>query len=488
MTVTLGTRPEQGCDTILRFLPAGGPICFQAPELQEAYAACLTGDPLTLSHKEIRSLRLPFRGGFVTVLLAGFDSGVSQPFDDLRKVTAKLGAALVDCGGQQAYLDGTEALTFASEREIVGQIAAVLPLCTYRFDRYHTETSPVSLRAVTIGAALEAADALEEGTVLARSVMIARDLVNELARVLTPEELARRCLELGAEFGFEVEVLDRKACEELGMGLFLAVSAGSALEPRFIVLRWRGGGGEPPIALVGKGITYDTGGLAIKTSSMDSMRFDMNGAAAVIGAMCAIAARKLPCNVTAAVAACENAVGPESYRNGDVYPSMNGKTVFVRNTDAEGRLSMADAITYCVRREKPSQLIEVAGLTGSVCNFYGKVCAAALTTHQVMFDRLAALMPVTGEKYAQMPAFPEYRELLKTPYADLNNAPADGPGGILAGLFLAEFHEDVPFLHVDFGAMPFTSAPSDGQPAGGTGFGVRTLYHYVKSQNDGGLS
>jgi len=264
----------------------------------------------------------------------------------------------------------------------------------------------------------------------------------------------------------------------------LSVAKGSSLEPRFIIMRYHGGSdGQAPIAFVGKGITYDSGGLAIKTGGgMTSMRFDMNGAAAVIGAMCAISRMQLQKNVVAVVAACENAVDANSYRNGDVLASMNGQTVFVQNTDAEGRLTMADAITYCVRKEHPSEILEVAGLTGSVCNFFGSVCAAALTRQQELFDRIADLMPTTGEKYAQMPAFPEYRQLLKCPYADLNNSPAGGPGGILAGLFLDAFSEDVPFLHVDFGAMPFTSQKSDCQGAGGTGFGVKTLYHYVKKR------
>ena len=473
---------ESPCDAVLRFLPAGVPVSFRDPAVQAAYDTCLPGDRLTLAHRQSRTLRLPLSDGFATVFLAGFDSSVPSPFDDLRQLTAKLGSALAECGAEHVYLDGLETLTFASEAELAEQIAAVLPLCTYQFDHYRTAKKPVALHTVTVNAGADTADALAEGAVLAEAVMTARDLVNEPARVLTPEELARRCQDLGRQYGFEVDVLDRAACKALGMELFLAVSGGSALEPRFIIMRWRGGpAGQKPVALVGKGITYDTGGLAIKTSGMESMRFDMNGAAAVTGAMCAAAARRLPCNVTAVVAACENAVGPDSYRNGDVYPSMSGKTVYVQNTDAEGRLTMADAITYCIRREHPAQLIEAAGLTGSVCKFYGRVCAAALTTEQSMFDRLAALMPVTGEKYAQMPAFPEYQELLKSPYADLNNAPPDGPGGILAGLFLAAFHEDVPFLHIDFGAMPFTSKPSDGQPAGGTGFGVKTLYYYLRN-------
>ncbi len=474
------------CGTILRFLPAGQPVTFRAPQLQTAYDTHLAGDPMTLEHKQIRTLRLSLEGGYATVILAGFDSGVDAPFDDLRSVTAALGTVLAEQGTQEVFLDGVDTLTFAPEAELLGQISAVLPLCEYRFDRYRAEEKPPVDHTVTVLAGPQAEDALAEGQMLARSVCIARDLVNEIAEVLTPAELARRAQALGQEWGFSVEVLDREQCEALGMGLFLAVARGSALEPKFIVMRWNGGpADQPPVGLVGKGITYDSGGLAIKSGSgMASMRFDMNGAAAVIGAMCAIAGRKLPRNVVGVVAACENMVDSRSYRNGDVLTSMSGKTVFVRNTDAEGRLTMADAITYCVRQEHPSEVVEVAGLTGSVCNFYGTVCAAALTTEDLLFRRLEELMEVTGEKYARMPAFSEYRKLLKSPYADLDNAPEGGCGGITAGLFLDSFREDTPFLHIDFGAMPFTSKKSDGQPEGGTGFGVKTLYHYVKNRGD----
>lgn len=483
MEIRISASAQGTFDTVIRFLPAGAQVSFGEASLQDAYAACFRGDTLTLEHKELRSIRLPFRGGFVNLLLAGFDSQPAAPFDALRQLAAKIGAALAAQGAESVLVDRLDALAFAPEEEIAAQLCTVLPLCEYRFDKYLTGRTVRRPVDVLILSDKDLAPAAAEGLSLSRAVMTARDLVNEIAEVLTPAELASRCEALGRAHGFETEVLDRAACEALGMGLFLAVARGSALEPKCIVMRWRGGeAGQPPIAFVGKGITYDSGGLAIKSSGMESMRFDMNGAAAVIGAMCAIADRKLPKNVVAVVAACENMVDARSYRNGDVLTSMNGQTVFVRNTDAEGRLTMADAMTYCIRRERPSELLEVAGLTGSVCSFYGSVCAAALTTHQALFDRIAALMPVTGEKYAQMPAFEEYKALLKTPYADLNNAPAGGPGGILAGLFLAAFHEDVPFLHIDFGRMPFTDKKSDCQPEGGTGFGVKTLYHYVKSR------
>lgn len=483
MEIRLAASACGDFDTVLRFLPARTPVSFGEPGLREAYAACFPGDKLTLEHKQLRGVRIPRRGGAVNLLLAGFDCHAPAPFDALRQLTAKAGAALADYGAQSVLIDRLDALAFAPEEEIASQICSVLPLCEYQFDKYLSARKARQPIRAALLSDRDLAPAIQEGLHLAQAVMTARDLVNEIADVLTPAELANRCEALGRLHGFETEVLDRATCEELNMGLFLAVARGSEEEPKFIVMRWRGGEAEqPPIAFVGKGITYDSGGLAIKSSGMESMRFDMNGAAAVIGAMCAIADQKLPRNVIAVVAACENMVDARSYRNGDVFTSMNGQTVFVRNTDAEGRLTMADAMTYCIRQEHPSELLEVAGLTGSVCSFYGSVCAAALTTHQELFDRIAALMPVTGEKYAQMPAFEEYKALLKTPYADLDNAPAGGAGGILAGLFLAAFHEDVPFLHIDFGRMPFTDKKSDCQGEGGTGFGVKTLYHYVKNR------
>lgn len=484
MNFSISSVLPNSCDTVIRILPAQAPIDFAEAALQRSYRTLFGGDNRSLNHKQIQPMRLPMEGRFVTVLLAGFDDQAAAPHDDLRELFAALGTALMQQKAEHVFVDRLDAIAFLPEADVLLQLGSVLPLCEYKFETYLTKKSPECDIAVTVFAHAEAP--LQEGLVLAQSVMTARDLVNDIAEVLTPAEMARRCCRLGEQHGFAVEVLDKEQCQELGMNLFLSVARGSALEPQFIIMRHNGGSeGQAPIAFVGKGITYDSGGLAIKTGGgMTSMRFDMNGAAAVIGAMCAIARMGLKRNVVAVVAACENMVDAASYRNGDVLTSMHGQTVYVQNTDAEGRLTMADAMTYCVRHTNPTEILEVAGLTGSVCNFFGSVCAAALTRQQVMFDRVAELMSVTGEKYAQMPAFPEYRRLLNCPYADLNNAPAGGPGGILAGLFLDAFAEDVPFLHVDFGAMPFTSQKSDGQPAGGTGFGVKTLYHYVKNRVD----
>ena len=469
------------CDTVLRFLSADTPVSFEEPHLQAAYKSLFANDSLTLEHMEICSMRLPFREEYITLLLAGFDNQTPHPYDDLRKLTAKVGTKLRELRTVSLFIDHIGQLTFDEEPVLLTQLCSILPLCEYSFDAHLSQKKPCPEISAGILTDFSMQPFLSEGLVLAQSVMTARDLVNETADILTPEKMAEQAEELGNRFGFQTEILDEQSCKELGMNLFLAVSKGSVLPPRFIILRWNGASeNDPPIALVGKGITYDTGGLAIKTSSMELMNYDMNGAAAVIGAMCAAARQKLPCNVIAVIAACENAVDAKSCRNGDIVTSMSGQSVYIRNTDAEGRLSMADAITYCARYEHPKEILEIAGLTGSVCSFYGKVCAAALTSTQSLFDRLNSVTKISGEKYAQMPAFDEYRELLKTPFADLNNSPANEPGGILAALFLDCFHDDIPFLSIDTGAMPFTRTASDCQPAGGTGFGVRSLYYYLK--------
>ncbi|MBQ8091609.1 MAG: leucyl aminopeptidase family protein, partial [Pyramidobacter sp.] len=395
------------------------------------------------------------------------------------ELIGKIGDALVSAKVADVWLDGWRNVCGddLSEAEAARQIAAALPLCGYRFDRYLSKkASPAPALARMSGdAAIQAC--LDEGACLAGAVMTARDLINDIAESMTPQKLADEAVRLGRVHGFETRVLEAEACRTLGMNLFLAVSRGSALPPKLIVMRWNGGAaGDRPIALVGKGITYDSGGLHIKTSGMESMHYDMNGGGSVIGAMCAIAAQKLAVNVVGVVAACENMVDAKSYRNGDIITSMSGKTVYVRNTDAEGRLTMADAITYCVREINAREIIEVAGLTGSVCNFFGTVCAAALTQSQWMFNRVASLSPITGEKFWQMPTFPEYEKLLKWPFADLNNAPEGSCAGITAGLFLNAFREGAPFIHIDYGAMPFTKKD------GANGFGVRTLYEYVKSR------
>lgn len=493
--ITDSWQEAAGCTAVLSFMPAGQKAAFADRTLQAAYTEVFAEDDLTPEEGKISTFRLPVDGRVVTVLAAGTDFSSPALLSKLRALTGRAGTMLKELNARTVYMDlpafGQVPAGSASLSDALMTIASTLPLAEYSFDKYYSKKAeykdvtvcvgPAAVPAEAADAATDAAaDAVAEGALLADSVCIARDLVNDQAESLTPVEMASRVTVLGERFGFETEILDRARCEELGMGLFLAVARGSKNEPAFIIMRYKGGPADTaPIGFVGKGITYDSGGYHIKTGGMESMYMDMNGGAGVIGAMCAIAGRKLPVNVTAVVAACENMVDAAAYRNGDVLRSMNGMTVFVQNTDAEGRLTMADAITYLVRFEKPCEVIEMAGLTGSVCNFYGDICAAALPTEHFLYDRIAALTELSGEKYACMPEFPEYKEQLKSPYADMTNAPSAAPG-IGAAQFLCAFSEGVPFISIDTGKMPFNSRVYDGHPAGATGFGVRTLYFYAR--------
>ena len=466
-------------DTILRFVKAGSNITFSTTDMQNEFNTYFIGDKISILHNEIQTLRFKYKKNFCNLLIIGFDNNCKNPFDTFRKLLAKIGTSLNNIKAKNILLDSVNEITFSSEDKIIQQISSILPLSEYTFDKYFTIKSEVIEKNISI--ITKCTSSLIEGYNISKGVMLARDLVNEISDVLTPEKLAEDCAKYGKEYGFETQTFSKEECKNMDMNLFLSVSKGSTLEPKLIVMRYHNGGNEAPIGLVGKGLTYDSGGLSIKTSGMHLMRYDMNGAAAVIGAMCTIASNKLNKNVIGVVAACENMIDGNSFKNGDIIKSMNGKTVYITNTDAEGRLTLADSITYAIRKEKVSQVIEVAGLTGSVSNFFGNVCAAVLPTDISIFNKLSSLSSITGEKYALLPSFDEYRDMIKSPFADLNNATESKCGGITAGMFIEAFSEGVPFAHIDFGGVPFTSSKSDCQPEGGTGFGVKSLYYYIKN-------
>lgn len=481
MNIKLVSKLDFPVDTVVRFVKFNTAPNFTCTELQAAYDTAFGGDSTDLAVGEIKTLRLKVGTNFINLTIVGFDCSLPTAFDDFRRATAKLGTVLNELKSKNVFVDKLMNLIFADKCEIMRQFTSVLPLCEYSFDTYLSKKSDIPEKTIYILAESEHESAAKEGEMLARGICIARDFVNEPAETLTPAELAARAVAFGKEFGFDAQIYDKKACEELGMGLFLAVGRASVNEPKLIVMRYNGGGNEAPLGIVGKGLTYDSGGLALKqTAGMLTMKSDMAGSAATIGAMCAIAAQKLPKNVVAVVAACENLVDGTGYRNGDIFTGMAGKSVLIGSTDAEGRLTMADAITYIVRKENVSSIVELSTLTGSCAGFFGKVCAGALSTDDALFAK-ADNAQITGEKYGRMPAYDEYREFIKPTIADLYNTSLNGAGGICAGLFLDEFREGVPFLHLDIAGTTFASAKSDCQPEGGTGFGVKTVYEYVKN-------
>ena len=477
----------QNIDTIVSFFQYDQTPSFANSDIQTTFDTFFNDDCLEYKSGDIKILRMKLKDAFVNVILIALDLKDSEKrLDAFRKVILKLGTKLNELKAKNIYIDNLEVLTFADTEELARQFASTLPLCDYIFDKYKEKKAEYAKKEIYVyvneNINSSIVSALLEGDTIAKGICIARDLTNEPSDVLTPEELSNRTVSYGKEYGFEVEVFDKDACEELGMKAFLTVARGSAYEPKLIVMRYYGNkNSDHSIGVIGKGLCYDSGGLYLKPgASMEHSKADMAGGAAVIGAMCTISANKLPVNVTAVIAACENMLDGNGYRNGDIVHTMAGKSVFVGSTDAEGRLTLADAITYMVRHENVGSIIELSTLTGSCANFFGDVCCGVLTTDDELYNKLSACSELSGEKYWRIPHYDEFREFIKSDIADLHNTSTGGAGGICAGLFLDEFKEDKPFIHLDVAGMTFTKKKRDGYPKGGTGYGVKTIYNYIK--------
>ncbi|MGV2643309.1 leucyl aminopeptidase, partial [Clostridium perfringens] len=279
-----------------------------------------------------------------------------------------------------------------------------------------------------------------------------------------PETLAKEVKNIGSKYGFEVEVFDENQIEELKMESFLSVGKGSDNLPRLIVMRYFGDKDnmDQRLALVGKGLTYDSGGYSLKTNAgMVTMKADMGGAASVIGAISAIAKRNLKINVIAVVAACENLISGHAYKPGDIIGSMAGKTIEILNTDAEGRLTLIDAVTYAIEKEKASEIIDVATLTGAAVVSLGEDVTAVITNKDEFYGELREASYEAGEKVWQMPSFEDYGKLIKSNIADLKNIGGKYAGTITAGLFIGEFVQNKPWLHLDIAGPAFSEKKGD---------------------------
>lgn len=325
-------------------------------------------------------------------------------------------------------------------------------------------------------------EAIKEANILVEGIFLARDLVNERAIVMTPKKLASVAKEQLEAVGVKVEIFGKDKIEELGMKAFLAVSAGSEQEPQFIVMTWNGGNeNDETIALVGKGLTYDSGGYSLKPSaSMDTMFCDMAGAGSVIGTMKSIAKSDLKKNVVAIVAACENLISGKAYKPGDIIGTMCGKTIEVLNTDAEGRLTLADALWYAATVVKSDKIVDVATLTGACVVALGGITTGAISNNDSLMADVKKASEMAGEYVWQLPSNDEYREALKGSFGDLTNITVGGAGTITAGLFLEEFVNEIPWVHLDIAGTAYISKGRGYLPKGATGILVNTLYNLIK--------
>lgn len=355
-------------------------------------------------------------------------------------------------------------------------------LANYQFAKYFTDKKRAhTLNTISIVGKMDAAQ--EEVIRVANSTCVSRDLVNEPVSYLNAPQLSEEIKKIGKNSGFKVEVLDKKKIEALKMGGLLAVNQGSIDPPTFNILEWKpkNAKNKKPIILVGKGVVYDTGGLDIKTGgSMKTMKCDMAGAAAVVGTIDAIASNKLPVHVIGLIPATDNRPGKNAYAAGDVIKMHNGKTVEVLNTDAEGRMILADALSYA-QKYKPELVIDLATLTGAAVRAIGTHGVVAMgTADEKTVAKLKTSGNETYERIAEMPFWDEYGEQLKSTVADITNLGGPTAGAITAGKFLQHF-TDYPWIHLDIAGPSFLDKAEAYRTVGGTGVGVRLLYHFIKT-------
>jgi leucyl aminopeptidase len=438
-----------------------------------------------LKHGQVLDLFLPAGLGLdrLLILVLGKREGDLTALD-LEQAGGGLAQKLRGLKVREAHLASPEGLELGlAPAEAMGCLALGAQLRAYRFAKYRgsegeeDERPPERLWLVLPEAGTAT---LAEARALATAVCRTRDLVSEPASVLTPKAFAEACAAL-AEHGVEVEILDREALAALGMNALLAVAQGSAQPPYVAVMRWQGGGDKPPLALVGKGICFDTGGISIKPAQgMEDMKWDMAGAAAVYGAMLALAGRKAKANVVGVVGLAENMPSGTAQRPGDVVLSMAGKTIEVVNTDAEGRLLLADVLHYTKERFKPKAIVDLATLTGAVIVALGHEQAGLFSNDEALAKDLLAAAERTGELLWRLPLGKAYEKHVKSDIADLKNVGRGREAGSTAGaVFLQQFVGDVPWAHLDIAAMAWTSKDLPLAGKGATGFGVRLLDRLV---------
>jgi leucyl aminopeptidase len=422
------------------------------------------------------------------LLLIGAGSREEFSLDSIRKVLGSAARFLRSKGARSMAVLRRSQLDIGNSAQAA--VEGVL-LGLFEPDMYKTENKEERRidELILVAAAAGSEDALakgvERGRIIGEAVNLARELSNEPSSTLTPSELAERAKETASKFGLEIDILDEARMKELGMGALLGVARGSDEPAKLIVLRYSPDEGGPAddeselIAIVGKGITFDSGGISIKPADgMEKMKYDMSGAAATLAAMRAIAQLKPRANVIGLMPTTENMPSGRAYKPGDVLRAMSGKTIEVINTDAEGRLILADAISYA-RKLGATKIIDLATLTGAVSIALGTINVAILGNNQEFVDEVRDAAREVGERFWQLPMDDDYREMIKSDIADIKNSAGRNAGTITAAYFLREFAEDTPWVHLDIAGTAWENERKPYMAKGPTGVAIRTLINYV---------
>ncbi len=401
------------------------------------------------------------------ILIIGF--GKKEEFDHnkMREAVAKSIKKLQQIKAKKAAFDFDVNVDYGKSAAIGAMIA------DYAYDKYKSEKAH-HLDEITFARFSE--NDLNEGIIFGEAMKFTRDLANTPAQIATPTKLSEIAKELE---GIETKVFDKEEIARMGMGAYLAVGQGSVQPPKFIHMKYTGKNVKKKIALIGKGICFDSGGLDIKpASSMLTMKDDMSGAACILGVMRALAKLKPDMEVHGIIAACENMPSGSSYKPGDILTAKNGKTIEIDNTDAEGRLTLADALCYACELGV-DEVIDIATLTGACMVALGTVASGIMGNDEEMINRVIETAKESGETFWQLPMFKEYFDSLRSDIADMKNTGSRNGGASAAGLFLQQFVKDTKWCHIDIAGTAYIEKPQKEFIAGATGAGVRTLLNYV---------
>ena len=422
-------------------------------------------------------------GGFDRVLVVGLGKADSINAREVELMGGVIAGALQSAKASKAAIAAV-AQKGVADAEFAALIASGAALRVYSFDHYKTKKpeKTKALESLTIHctAPEKAKTAFAPLEAVREGVHFARDLVNEPANILYPEEFANRTKQL-IKAGVKIEILNAAQMKKLGMHALLGVAQGSPFEARLVVMRWDGGRKDAqPIAFVGKGVTFDTGGISIKPAAgMEDMKGDMGGAACVTGLMLALAKRKAKVNVIGAIGIVENAVDGKAQRPGDVVKSMSGQTIAVLNTDAEGRLVLADVLWYVQDKFKPKFMVNLATLTGAILVALGKEHAGLFSNNDELSNRISEAGTATGEKVWRMPLTPAYDKMIDSDIADMKNIGGRFAGSITAAQFLQRFVNKVPWAHLDVAGTAMDAEKNAINQSWGSGWGVRLLNKLV---------
>ena len=447
-----------------------------------AESARFDGEPGTIAE-----VFVPQGEGAGRVILLGTGNGDEA---DLERAGGALTARFLTAGITTLVIDFST-LSNAPAATGIARLLAAAEQRGWRHDIYRTRmpasAKPTLERIEVVGAADGIEAAWTDAKALTDGLALTRTLVSEPANILYPETFVERCRHL-EELGVEITVLGEAEMRELGMGALLGVSQGSVREAQLLAMRWNGKGGEDlDVAFVGKGVTFDTGGISLKPGpGMEDMKWDMGGAGAVAGAMKALAQRKAKANVIGVCGLVENMPDGNAQRPGDIVTSMSGQTIEVLNTDAEGRLVLCDAVTWVQRTHKPKTIVDLATLTGAMIIALGNEHGGLFANDDSLADQLLAAGKATGDKLWRFPMSPAYDKLIDSPIADMKNIGGRGAGSITAAQFIGRFIEpEVRWAHLDIAGMVWADKPGTAWDKGATGFGVRVLDRFVRDQFEG---